>query len=105
CADSHCRVQGCHRILKYKSDISSTKLSKLFFVHLQDIFSVKQDFPAFKESRRFRIQTHDTLRCNGLSASGLSYNSEDLPFAYFKADITDSLYFPTIGVERVHNIF
>ena len=47
----------------------------------------------------------DRHGCDTFSASGLSYDSEDLSFAYFKADVADSLDLPTIGMERVHDIF
>ena len=40
-ADSHGRVQRCHRILEYESDILSPKLSKFLVAHLEHIFSIK----------------------------------------------------------------
>ena len=104
-ADSHGRVQRCHRILEYESYILPAKLSKLFLAHLKHIIAVEQDLSAFEESRRFRVQSHNALRRYTLTASGLSYNTKNLSFSYLKAYIPYSFHFSSVCVKGVDNIF
>ena len=75
-AYGHHRVQACHGILKNHRDVLAADSTKLLFVHLQQIFSLVQNFSAFDFSVRLCRQAHNSLCQGGLAGTGLAYQSK-----------------------------
>jgi hypothetical protein len=86
------RVERRHRVLEDHRDLAAADVLHLPVVELRQVLAVEEDRPAYDLRGRFRNETHDRERRDGLAATGLTDDPERLALLHVEADPVDRLH-------------
>ena len=99
------RIEGRHRILKDHRDPVASYFPQTRIAHLQQIFAVKQHFPAFDFPRRRLNQIDNGKIRNALSRTRLADESERFAFMQVESQTVDGFYDSRVGVKIGAEVF
>ena len=96
--DTHDGVKGRKRILEDHRDLVTAELVHILLGDLEKILTVVENFTVLVNGVN-RGNTHNCLRSNRLTGTGLTNNCKSLSLVKIKGDVSYSLNLSCIGTE------